>query len=76
MRFWNLFHRPPAYAQRSLHICPVSMLKVNCVMNGQFYTGIIKLEDLNVLRRSPDLFNNVKIGQGQLRLIRGHFLCS
>ena len=29
----------------------------------------IKLEDLKVLRRSPDLFNNVKIGQGQLPLI-------
>ena len=28
-----------------------------------------KLEDLKVLRRSPDLFNNVKIGQGQLPLI-------
>ena len=28
----------------------------------------MKLEDLKVLRRSPDLFNNVKIGQGQLRL--------
>ena len=27
-----------------------------------------KLEDLKVLRRSPDL-NNVKIGQGQLQLI-------
>ena len=27
------------------------------------------LEDLKVLRRSPDLFNNVKIGQGQLPLI-------
>ena len=25
---------------------------------------IIKLEDLKVLRRSPDLFKNVKIGQG------------
>ena len=29
----------------------------------------IKLEDLKVLRRSPDLLNNVKIGQGQLQLI-------
>ena len=29
----------------------------------------MKLEDLKVLRRSPDLFNNVKIGQGQLLLI-------
>ena len=24
----------------------------------------LKLEDLKVLRRSPDLLNNVKIGQG------------
>ena len=29
----------------------------------------LKLEDLKVLRRSPDLLNNVKIGQGQLQLI-------
>ena len=29
----------------------------------------VKLEDLKVLRRSPDLLNNVKIGQGQLQLI-------
>ena len=28
-----------------------------------------KLEDLKVLKRSPDLLNNVKIGQGQLCLI-------
>ena len=28
-----------------------------------------KLEDLKVLKRSPDLLNNVKIGHGQLRLI-------
>ena len=27
--------------------------------------GIEKLEDLKVLKRSPDLLNNVKIGQGQ-----------
>ena len=31
-------------------------------------------EDLKVLRRSPDLFNNVKIGQGQLLLIITHIL--
>ena len=30
---------------------------------------MIKLEDLKVLRRSPDLLNNVKIGQGKLQLI-------
>ena len=28
-----------------------------------------ELEDLKVLRRSPDLLNNVKIGQGQLQLL-------
>ena len=33
-----------------------------------------KLEDLKVLRRSPDLFNNVKIGQGQLQLIMKQIL--
>ena len=33
-----------------------------------------KLEDLKVLRRSPDLFNNDKIGQGQLHLIMKHIL--
>ena len=32
----------------------------------------IKLEDLKVLRRSPDLFNNVKIGKGQLQLTIKH----
>ena len=31
--------------------------------------AIRKLEDLKVLRRSPDLLNNVKKGQGQLQLI-------
>ena len=30
---------------------------------------LLQLEDLKVLKRSPDLLNNVKIGQGQLRLI-------
>ena len=30
---------------------------------------MFKLEDLKVLKRSPDLLNNVKIGHGQLRLI-------
>ena len=33
-----------------------------------------KLEDLKTLRRSPDLLNNVKIGQGQLQLIMKHIL--
>ena len=35
---------------------------------------IIKLEDLKVLRRSPGLLNNVKIGQGLLQLIMEQIL--
>ena len=35
--------------------------------------NIMELEDLKVLRRSPDLLNNVKIGQGQLQLIMKQF---
>ena len=35
---------------------------------------VMKLEDLKVLRRSPDLLNNVKIGQGQLQLIMEQIL--
>ena len=33
-----------------------------------------KLEDLKVLRRSPDFLNNFKTGQGQLQLIMKHIL--
>ena len=33
-----------------------------------------KLEDLKVLRRSPDLLNNVKIGQGQLQFLMEQIL--
>ena len=33
-----------------------------------------KLEDLTVLKPSPDLLNNVKIGQNQLPLIMKHIL--
>ena len=33
------------------------------------FMGLIILEDLKVLKRSPDLLINVKIGYGQLRLI-------
>ena len=33
-----------------------------------------KLEDLTVLRCTPELFNNVKKGQGQLQLIIKHIL--
>ena len=33
-----------------------------------------ELEDLTVLKRSPDLLNNVKIGQDQLRLNETYFV--
>ena len=33
-----------------------------------------KLEDLKVLRHSPDLLNNIRIGQGQLQLIMEQIL--
>ena len=33
-----------------------------------------KLEDLTVPKHSPDLLNNVKIGQDQLQLIMKHIL--
>ena len=42
---------------------------VLCLLTGVGITAIRKLEDLKVLKRSPDLLNKVKIGQGQLRLI-------
>ena len=38
------------------------------------YGKYSKLEDLKVLRCSPDLLNNVKIGQGQLQLIMEQIL--
>ena len=36
--------------------------------------GKIDLEDLTVLKRSPDLLNNVEIGQDLLQLIMKHIL--
>ena len=39
-----------------------------CQMDIDRQTLHYKLEDLKVLRLSPDLFNNVKIGQGHLQL--------
>ena len=45
------------------------------IISQQYYMYITcKLEDLKVLRRSPDLLNNVKIGQGQLQLIMEQIL--
>ena len=52
-----------------------------CLMMGIPERGMVldmkiktKLEDLKVLRRSPDIFDYVKIGQGQLQLIIKHIL--
>ena len=35
---------------------------------------LFKLEDLKVLRHSPDLFNNVKIGQGLTAYNKTYFV--
>ena len=45
------------------------LLFANCSLNIR-----IILEDQKVLRRSPDLLNNVKIGQGQLQHIMEQIL--
>ena len=37
-------------------------------------TRMIKPDDLKVLKCSPNVLHNVKIGQGQLRLIITHIL--
>ena len=42
--------------------------------NPIFFNELKKLEDLKVLRRSPDLLNNVKIGQGHLQFIMKQIL--
>ena len=39
------------------------------IKSEHFTLNIYKLEDPKVLKRSPDLLNNVKIGQGLLSLI-------
>ena len=41
---------------------------------GKIIDKLQVLEDLKVPRRSPDLLNNVKIGQGQLQLIMEQIL--
>ena len=44
------------------------------VLFGSSLLSSTKLEDLKVLRRSPDHLNNVKIVQGQLQLIMEQIL--
>ena len=50
----------------------LGLLRLQCsisVRDGTVMLRETKLEDLTALKRSPDLLNNVKIGQDQLRLI-------
>ena len=44
----------------------ISLLE--CMKRKRRSHGKRKLEDLKVLKHSPDLLNNVKIGHGHLRL--------
>ena len=50
------------YSQKLLNI--IALIKCK-----DYHT---KLEDLKVLRRSPDLLNNVQIGNGQLQILIYH----
>ena len=43
-------------------------------VDGHLKACNLKLEDLTAMKRSPDLLNNVKIGQDQLLLIMKHIL--
>ena len=54
----------------------IKATKTNERCKAQKYKNNLKfnLEDLTVLKRSPDLHNNVKIGQDQLQLIMKHIL--
>ena len=57
------------------HVLKESLeLKFLCENIAYVLDNNYKLEDLKVLRRSPDLINNVKIGQGQLQLIMKQIL--
>ena len=53
-------------------------MKLGVLLHGSLclvlYGPYFKLEDLKVLRRSPDLLNNVKIGQGNLQFIMKQIL--
>ena len=62
--------------ERPFHCGIVRLQKFKDSLKACFekYCCSKRLEDLKVLRRSPDLLNNVKIGQGQLQLIMEQIL--
>ena len=64
------------FVEKGLCVHVQRMLKIGrgLYTGGNFMQNTWKLEDLKVLRRSPDLLNNVKIGQGQLQLIMEQIL--
>ena len=51
----------------------IEIIGINYI-HAHYFKILTKLEDLTVLKRSPDLFNKVKIGQDQLQLIMKHIL--
>ena len=53
---------------------PISRVSDKSVFIFFLFINLYKLGDLKVLRRSPDLLNKVKIGQGQLQLIMEQIL--
>ena len=57
-------------------VYPMQMLNFDLFCSAVTLTirARLPLEDLKVLRRSPDLLTNVKIGQGQLQLIMEQIL--
>ena len=59
-----------------LSICTAMHRACKFIKHSKYHVGIsiLKLEDLTVLKRSPDLLNDVKIGQDQLQLIMKHIL--
>ena len=71
----DLFH---VYLNRfEFHFLRLHIIKTkfpfSCITNVSLILPN-RLEDLKVLRRSTDLLNNVKIGQGQLQLIMEQIL--
>ena len=66
---WNCLEIHKRDIHKGLILCPSTLQDVVSGIRTRRFDNIRKLEDLKVLRRSPDLLNNAKIGQGQLQLI-------